>query len=356
MARKTKAAARPGLARRVNLADVARAAAVSTSAVSRTFTEGASVSQKTRERVLTAADALGYRPNALARAMITQKSRLIAVIMTNYRSPYFPHLLKALNRELDKRGFSMLLLLTAGRETADEAVERARDYSADGIILVAVAPSQDVAAAAEAEGIPLVVLDRDQGAPTSARVWIDGPTIGRQTAERFLAEGRRHPIAVSHSRAAAQPTEIAAFIKRMNDAGVAVGHVKLGIDYPDGLEAGPLLFDRAPKPDAIFATASMLACGIYDAATKDYGMRVPQDLSIVAVGNAPQLNWRSYPISAANLPVDTLALEAVEILAERIAKPEIAPARRLVPCEFIWRESTLSVRREDVPAEATPGR
>lgn len=326
--------------------DVAKAVGVSLSAVSRSFTKSPGVSQETRERVLATAKRLGYRPNALASAMITRKSRLIAVIITNHRSPFFSYFLEAVNRELGERGFSMMLLLTSDRETADEAVQRAQDYSAEGMILVSAAPSPEVAATAEAKGIPLVVLDRGKGAPTSARVWIDGSAIGREVAERFLAEGRRNPVVVSHTKATAQPTEVAAFTRRMNDAGLGVRAIKLGIDYFDGLNGAPLIFDRALLPDAVFATASLLACGIYDGAINNYGLKVPQDLSIVAVGNAPQLSWPSHPISAANIPVEGLARKAVEVLAERMANPRLNPIRSLVPYEFAWRQSTLPIKQD----------
>lgn len=327
--------------RRPSAADVARAANVSVSAVSRTFTKGASVSDKTRERVLSAASALGYRPNALARAMFTHKSRLIAVVMTNYRSPNFPQLLKCFNDELEARGFSMLLLLAAGREDADEALERARDYRVDGIVLAAITPSSESVAALDAEGIPVVVLDRAKAAPTLSQVWIDGQAVGRQVAERLLSEGRRHAVAISHANLSAEPAEIASFTACIEEAGFSVRRLTSGADYADGLAAGAQLFGQASRPDAIFATGSMFACGLYDAAM-EHGIRVPDDLAIVAVGNAQQLSWRSHPISAVAIPVEALAREAVQIMAERIGAPALAPVRRFLPCDIVWRRTTLA--------------
>ena len=96
----------------VTSTDVARLAKVSQSAVSRTFTPGASVSAKTREKVNAAAEELGYRPNALARAVISGKSRLIAMLVAYLDNQFYPILLEHLSRSLQERGYQILLIMS----------------------------------------------------------------------------------------------------------------------------------------------------------------------------------------------------------------------------------------------------
>ena len=88
--------------RRTTSLDVARRAGVSQSAVSRTFTPGASVSAETRAKVLEAADALGYRPNKIARSLITQRSGIVGIVVAYLDNLYYPNVLEKLSRELQE--------------------------------------------------------------------------------------------------------------------------------------------------------------------------------------------------------------------------------------------------------------
>ena len=95
--------------------DVAKLAGVSQAAVSRTFTEGASVSAKTREKVLAAADKLGYRPSIIPRIMLTSRSSLIAVVSGGLQQPFYASIVERFSREIQKSGSTVL---TVARTTA----------------------------------------------------------------------------------------------------------------------------------------------------------------------------------------------------------------------------------------------
>lgn len=342
-------ASAPAPGRRVKASDVAREANVSTSAVSRAFTDGASVAPETRARVLLAANALGYRPNALARGLITQRTRLVAVIMANLESPFFSEFLDNLNSGLEQMGYSMLLLLIPGRQHADEALERARDYSVQGAVFLSTAPTTAAAERAEAAGMPLVILDRGRDLhKQSSSVWVNTLSIGRQVADRFIAEGRRRPLAISTFKGP-QPAELASFCTRLARAGYpATRRVQAGLSYADGLEAGRQLFAGPDHVDAVFATTDALACGLFDAATRVHGLKAPEAISIVGVGDVAQTSWMAYGISTVHLPIAELARTAIDILAARIADPQQPRTRTLIDCEIVWRGSTLTLPGESV--------
>ena len=92
--------------------EVARLAKVSQSAVSRTFTTGASVSDSTRQKVLHAARTLGYRPNALARSLITRRSRIIALVMSYLENQFYPLVIERLSQRLQKQGYHVLMFIS----------------------------------------------------------------------------------------------------------------------------------------------------------------------------------------------------------------------------------------------------
>ena len=123
--------------------DVARLAKVSQSAVSRTFTPGASVSENTKERVLAAARELGYRPNALASAM-RGRSHLIAVLVAYLDNQFYPIVLEQLSRALQAKDYQVLLFMTdPGNQ--DQMVQKMLQYQVEGIVMASATMSSMLA-------------------------------------------------------------------------------------------------------------------------------------------------------------------------------------------------------------------
>ena len=125
---------------RITSAEVALRAGVSQSAVSRVFTPGASASPSTVERVKKAANELGYRPNSLARAMVSGKSRIIGLVVAYLENQFYPEALERLSNSLQEQGYHVLMFMAA--QTAgdiDNVVEEILDYQVDGIIAASVA-------------------------------------------------------------------------------------------------------------------------------------------------------------------------------------------------------------------------
>jgi DNA-binding LacI/PurR family transcriptional regulator len=121
--------------------EVAAAAGVSRSAVSRTFTPGASVAPRTREKVLAAAGKLGYRPNALARSLIVRRTQLIGLVMAEWENPFYTRMLRLFSERLQAEGYQLVLLTSNTEADADDAVRRLLQYQVDGVIVVSARPS-----------------------------------------------------------------------------------------------------------------------------------------------------------------------------------------------------------------------
>jgi DNA-binding LacI/PurR family transcriptional regulator len=148
---------------RVTSLQVARQAGVSQSAVSRVFTPGASVSEATRDKVLRAANQLGYRPNVLARAMITGKSRIIGLVVAYLENQFYPEAVEKLSVALQEQGYHVLVFMAAATVGDVEPVMREiLDYQVDGIVLASVSMSSHLAARCDDAGIPVVLFNRAQ--------------------------------------------------------------------------------------------------------------------------------------------------------------------------------------------------
>ena len=159
--------------------DVARLAKVSQSAVSRTFTPGASVSAATRAKVLKAATELGYRPNALARAVISGKSRLIALLVAYLDNQFYPIVLERLSRTLQESGYHVLLFMTDPGDQ-DDVVRRIMEYQVEGIVMASATLSSSLARECAQTGIPVVMFNRYVPASPASSVTSDN--IERRSA------------------------------------------------------------------------------------------------------------------------------------------------------------------------------
>ena len=114
--------------------DVAQRAGVSQSAVSRCFRKGSSISAKTRARVMAAVEELGYHSNALASGLITRRSNLVAVIISNLTNLYYPEVLAELTRRLSERGVRVLLFTLQAESDVDEMLDQVWRYRVEGAI------------------------------------------------------------------------------------------------------------------------------------------------------------------------------------------------------------------------------
>src|SRR5213080_1600932 len=113
----------------VTASDVAKYLGMSQSTVSRVFTPGASVSEETKKKVLGAAKELGYRPNALARSLITNKSNMIGIVMGDIKNPFYPDVLSKFSRELSNRGYHVLFVNAANDKVRSDEVYQFLEYN-----------------------------------------------------------------------------------------------------------------------------------------------------------------------------------------------------------------------------------
>ena len=149
---------------KVTATQVAERAGVSQSAVSRVFTPGASVSRKTAEKVRKVAEEMGYRPNVLARSLITGRSRIIGVVVAYFENQFYPDAVEKLSNALQREGYHVLIFMasqTAGN--IDGVLDEIIDYQVDGLIMASVAMSSELAERCEAAGIPVGLVQPKPG-------------------------------------------------------------------------------------------------------------------------------------------------------------------------------------------------
>lgn len=320
--------------------DVARLAGVSRSAVSRTLTEGASVASETRRRVLEAAEQLGYRPNLMARSLMTQRSQVVALLMGQLRNPFFADMLGEFTAQLRERGFQTLLQTVSPQFSLEAAVEAALQYQLDGILMVSCSPSGELVARCRRHRLPIVVVDRTSG-PESNQVWIQSEALGSSVAERFLAEGRRRFALIEGVPGEGLSRRSRSFMQRVQQAGHSVVIEYGGYYYDGGREAARRLLRGEAPPDAVFCVTDSMAMAVVDTARFETGLRVPQDLSIIGFSDVPVAAWPSYALTTARLPLREIVVRSIGMLLEHVEDPDRPPEQALLECPLVERGTTL---------------
>ena len=310
--------------------DVAQRAGVSQSAVSRVFTPGASASKKTAEKVRSAAEELGYRPNVLARAIASGKSRIIGLVVGYLENPFYPEALEKLSNALQARGYHVLIFMEA-RTTGkiDKIIDEILDYQVDGIIAASVGMSSELSKRCWHAGVPIVLFNRSQDDPIVSAVTSDNIAGGRKVAEFLLAGGHKKPAYIAGwEGASTQRDRERGFAQALCQAGVALHARGVGnFITEDAVQATRAMFAHDP-PDAVFVANDHMAFAVLDTLRYELGLSVPHDVSLVGYDDIPAAAWRAYNLTTVRQPADQMVAETIDILLNKIAHPP-AKSRRI---------------------------
>ena len=326
---------------KVTSLQVAKKAGVSQSAVSRVFTPGASASRATIDKVKKAANDLGYRPNVLARAMVSGKSRIIGVVVAYLENQFYPEALERLSNSLQAKGYHVLIFM-AGKnmQSLDGVVEEILDYQVDGIVAASVAMSSTLAERCKFAGVPMVLFNRSQDLPSMSAVTSDNIAGGRKVAE-FLISGNHKKIGYisGWEGASTQRDREAGFISCLANSGFTLHNRQVGnFVMEEAKEATRKMFSSDP-PDAVFVANDHMALAVMDTLRYELGLKIPQDVSVIGYDDVPASAWPAYDLTTVRQPVNKMVQETVEILIEKINNTEIKPRRVKIDGPLIIRGS-----------------
>jgi len=332
----------------VTAADVARRAGVSRSAVSRTFTPRASVSPETREKVMAAAEALGYRVNMLARSMIQRQSNLVGIVVSGFGTPFLPLILAPLVSELDRRGLAPLLMDARRADNVEESLRDLLSYRVAGAILTSGTPPIELAEEYSRLRVPVVMINRIGDFEGVDTVGSDNRRGGALAAECLLSAGARRLAYVNRPTGTHSGRERGAgFCETMALAGAAgVSFELIEADWPDyegGVAAARRLLGRPPelRPDGVFCSTDELAFGLMDVARDAFGLTVPGDLAVVGFDDIPMARAAAYAMTTIRQDTAGLAQRAVARLVERMDAPNLPPRADVLPVALVERRSHL---------------
>ncbi|MEM1048406.1 MAG: LacI family DNA-binding transcriptional regulator [Pseudomonadota bacterium] len=322
--------------------DVARRAGVSQSAVSRVFTPGASVSAKTAERVRQAAAELGYRPNVLARSLITGRSRVIGLVVAYLENQFYPQTIEKMSRLLQAEGYHVLMFMAGrGVENIDDVLQEILDYQVDGVVMASVSMSSELATRCQAAGIPVVLFNRSQDDDRLSAVTSDNSAGGRKVADFLIAAGHtRIGYIAGWEGASTQRDREAGFREGLQSAGLALQSREVGqFNLEQAREAARRMFAGKDRPDAVFVANDHMAFAVMDVLRFELGLGVPFDVSVVGYDDVPLAAWPAYDLTTVRQRANAMVAETVKTVLERIERPDMAPRRVAIDGPLIVRGS-----------------
>ncbi|MFZ6819211.1 LacI family DNA-binding transcriptional regulator [Undibacterium sp. Ji22W] len=317
--------------------DVAMLAGVSQSAVSRCFKPGASVSPETRARVLKATKELDYIPNALARSLITRRSNLVAVLISNLTNLYYPEVLSELSKQFVSKGMRILLFTVPHESDIDQTITQIWQYQVDGVI-AATRLSLEHVTEFERHGIPLVLYNRTLAEKSVDAVVCDQIEGARILVSRLAAAGhQRFAIISGPTDSVVGQERTRGARERVLELGLREPQVVMGhYDYQSGVNGlRQLMKNRASAPDAIICGNDIMAIGCIDAARHEFRIDVPKMLSVAGFDGVEPSTWMSHNLTTLRQPVQKMAQAAAEMLLSLIDNHTSSPEKRVFSAQFI---------------------
>jgi len=297
--------------------DVARRAGVSQSAVSRTFATNGIVSEKTRAKVLAAAEELGYRPSVIPRIMLTHRSFLVAIAIGGMYNPFNSSVLETFARKLQAIGYQVMLVPVEHGESLESVMPTLTGYRVDAIFVARGVLDEQSAASLAEYRIPIVAFHTPlQNEWVSSVCW-DNLDAGRQMAELFHKRGTRQAAFISG------PPQVTSAMERWK--GFRAGLLGLGhhdpllfhasFTYEGGVEATERLLAQPVSIDAIFCSNDLAAIGCMDT-LRERGLRIPADVMIAGFDDIPEASWKGNDLTTFGQSEVSMVDASLAILAE----------------------------------------
>lgn len=327
--------------KKVTSIDVARLAGVSQSTVSRTFGARTSVSAKAREKVLAAAKQLGYKPNAIARSLITQRTNIIGIVMAHITSPFYPYVLEKFTQRLQEIGLQVLLFNSAPNQDVDQMLPLVLQYQVDALIITSATLSSEMADECAKQGTPVILFNRYVPNSQVSAVCCDNLAGGRLVADLLLDAGHQRLAYIAGNKNSSTNIDREKGFSEQLQArgGYNLLREQAFYTYQSGYEAAKRLCQREQPPDAIFCANDIMALGALDAARFEMGIKVPEELSIIGFDDIPTASWPTYSLTTIRQRVNLMIDATIELLIERLASPEVEPVLKLIPGILVERGS-----------------
>ncbi|MDE1915312.1 MAG: LacI family DNA-binding transcriptional regulator [Sphingomonadales bacterium] len=334
----------------VTVHDVARAAGVSQSAVSRAFTPGSSLSADKRELIIATADRLGYRPNPLARSLIRGRSNIIGVGVGNLANPFFVQTLQLLCDRLEKANLRVMLFSAASEGGAEPSIAEILQYRIDALVLLSVGLTSRLTEECRRAKVPIVLYNRTTsplaGAPQDVSCVVGDNRTGARAIAAHLLGGQHKRLAfiAGTAESSTNAQREAGFTDYLAEQGFAPPLRESGhFNFEDAMAATRRLLLRPDRPDAIFCANDTMALAAITVARHEFGLDVGREISIAGYDDVPMAAWPCFALTSYSQPAAQMVSEVVRLVQALRTVPDAHEAL-VCPGNLVVRGTTRPPR------------
>ncbi|MDB2385901.1 LacI family DNA-binding transcriptional regulator [Shewanella sp.] len=321
--------------------DVAKLAGVSQSTVSRVFVPGSSVSDKTKQKVFAAAKSLNYRPNAFARSLTTNESKLVGLVFPDADYPIHMQTLQLISTELQQNGYAAVLIPWQVDVNDDYSVPNIFQYRVDAVIAASATLNTSLYEECEEFNIPIIQYARVVEGTKSSYVISDNYEAGQQAAQLLHQHKATQVVYLTGDVPTLTNDERqSGFINEFKAlTGCSPRIIEATYDYASALDPIRDMLTGEHCPQAVFCATDNLAMAVMDVARLEFGLTIPQDLKVIGFDNIPQTQWLNYQLTTFRQDFQRLARESVKIIIEQIASHNTDRVKMMVPVKLIQRNT-----------------
>ena len=335
----------------LTLEDIAKKAGVSRSTVSRVVNGHKSVSEGTRQRVLAVVNETGYRPNAAARTLASQRSQMIGLVLPHsvsllFTDPYFPYLIKGITQACNQHGYTLALFLFSMKEEEDQFFNRVPNRGLlDGVLVQSdhKGDQQIVCRLLESQ-VPQVVIGRPVRPENVSFVDIDNSRASYNAVMHLARLGYQRIATITGPPASTVGIDRKeGYLKALTERGFSIDlQLIVEGDFTDqgGFYAMQKLFSA--QPDAVFVASDVMAIGAIRA-IRDQGLRVPEDIAVIGFDDFPLQTLNDVELTTVRQPVVDTGVKAVEMLIDLIENGNPFPRHVILNTKLIIRASCGSL-------------
>src|SRR6185436_18805553 len=333
----------------MNIADIARRAKVSIATVSRTLNQSGPVKAATARKVWRAASALNYYPNSHARALVSGRSRLIGLIVSDITNPFFPELIRSFEQMAEQHQYDLLIRSTDYQtERMTACLRRMLERKVDGVAMMTSEMDVGLIEELSRRGVPMVFMDVGQVGPKMSHVAMDYGHGIHQAVDHLVELGHRRiafisgPLDLHSARTRRQ-----AFIERTRKWGLKPepALIREGTHTAEGGQRAMTALLRLRKlPTAVVSSNDWTAIGALHAIDAA-GLRVPRDISLVGFDDIPLASYTSPPLTSVRMSAGDVGSTAFDALFRLIGGERLEGDVYQIPTQLVVRQSTGKPKR-----------
>ncbi len=336
---------------RITVKDLARDLGMSVSTVSRAFYPDAVIAEATRKAVLKRASEIGYRPNPFAQSLITKKTQIVGMVVSDLTNPFYPEVMTRLTALLQQQGMNVMLASAQQPDGIDEAVDLLLTYQPDLMIVLATNLKSHARERCEAAGSPVIFFNRLSADGLGFGISCDNIEGGRRAANYLADLGHHDLLYVSAFPDASTNIERRqGFCEQAERRGLPRPQViEAGeFTYGAGYAAGLSLKNLPVRPDGVLCANDIVAIGFIEGVQEGIGLRVPEDISVIGYDDIAMAAWPSHRLTTIAQPLDEMMAATAELARELATSADVEQRTlHLTPGPLVERGTVASRRKSD---------